>query len=172
MLYWELFCFQFKHALILRNIGWNMFGFLKRFFGVDDDKRRKKLYDEQLPPESMRISRAKLIHCVPEIHPQVERISDKRYGCLLEWDLSEQQLTPPKKSFFPKYFFKINRRHRLVLDDFGRRTVELTDGKRTISEIAEILRKNTSYTQEQMEDALLAFYGQLVRRNAASLAGK
>lgn len=147
-----------------------MFGFLKRFFGVDENSRRRKLYEEQLPPESMRISKAKLLGYVPEIHPGVERISDKRFGCVLEWELSDAQRTPPKKSFFPKYFFRRQRCHRLVLDDFGRRTVELTDGLRTIAEIAESLRKGSTYTQEQMEDAVLAFMGQLVRRNAASLA--
>ncbi len=146
-------------------------GFLKKFLGVDDEgTRRRKLYEEQLPPESMRISRAKLLGYVPEIHPEVERISDKRYGCLLEWELSEAQRTPPKRSFFPKFFFRRQRRHRLVLDDFGRRTVELTDGVRTVSEIAEKLREGNSYTQRQMEDAVLAFLGQLVRRNAATLA--
>lgn len=147
-----------------------MFGFLKRFFGVDDDKRRRALYDEQLPPESMRISRAKLLRHIPALHPGVQRLADKRYGCLLEWELSDAQRTPPKRSFFPSRFFRNQRRHRLVLDDFGRRAVELTDGVRTVAEIAEGLRSGTAYTQEQMEDALLAFYGQLVRRNAASLA--
>ena len=148
-----------------------MFGFLRRFLGIDTDAaRRRKLYDEQLPPESMRISRASLVRHIPAIHPEVRRVSDKRYGCLLEWELSESQRTAPKRSFFPRAFFRGRHTHRLVLDDFGRRTVELADGERDIFEIAEALRQGTPYPQEQMEDAVLAFFGQLVRRNAASLA--
>lgn len=148
-----------------------MFGFLRRFLGIDSDAAaRRRLYDEQLPPESMRISRAKLVRHVPEIHPEVRRVSDKRFGCLLEWELSEAQRTAPKRSFFPRSFFRRRRTHRLVLDDFGRRTVELADGERDIFQIAETLRQGTPYPQEQMEDAVLAFFGQLVRRNAASLA--
>lgn len=150
-----------------------MIRFLKKFFGVtSDDERRSKLYDEQLPPESMRINRAKLISCIPEIHPEVRRISDKRYGCLLEWDLSDAQRVAPKKSFFPKFFFTQKKSHRLVLDDLGRRTVDLTNGQRSISEIAAELQRGTTFSQKQLEDAVLSFVGQLIRRNVASLAPK
>lgn len=148
-----------------------MFEFIKRFFGIESDAaRRRKLYEEQLMPQSMRISRAKLLLYVPELHPEVEKITDPRHGCLLEWRLTESQRVAPKRSFFPKYFFREKRRHRLVLDDFGRRMVDLTDGKRSIRQISEALLEGTQYAPMQMEDAILSFVGQLVRRNVMTLA--
>lgn len=150
----------------------HMIKFLKKFLGIgeSDAARRRKLYEEQLPPQSMRLPKAKLLSYIPELHPSVRRVSDKRFGCLLEWELSEGQRTAPKKSFFPKYFFRQQRTHRLVLDDFGRRTIELVNGKRSLFEIASKLRENTSYTQEQLENAIIDFFGQLVSRNAITLA--
>ncbi len=150
-----------------------MFGFIKRFFGIKtDSERRRKLYEEQLPPDSMRLPKAKLVKYVPELHPNVRKIADKKRGCLLEWDLTDEQRTPPKKSFFPKYFFKNQKVHKIVLDDFGRRAVELIDGKRSISAIAEKLREGMIYNQEQMEDAIIAYLGQFVRRNIVTIAPK
>ncbi len=207
-----------------------MFSFLKKIFGGETEAaKRRKLYDEQLPPESMRIPRVKVISSVPELHPNVRRVVDKRYGCLLEWELTEEQRKMPlptkgsgvsttlgKRSFaifallgtivsfiafcvhmtfsvfiifliflmlllsvlnillnfglgLSMKFFKRSKYHKIVLDDFGRRTVELINGQNKVKEIAEKLRTGTSYTQDQMEDAVLAFIGQLVRRNVVSL---
>lgn len=147
-----------------------MFGFLKRFFGDDDDTRRRKLYQEQLPPGAMRLDRAKLLKYVPALHPGVRRVVNRRYGPMLEWELSGGQSAPPKKSFFPRFFYKQGRTHKIALDEFGRRIVEIIDGKASIAEIATKAGKDQPYTEEQFQNAVLAFLGELVRRNVVTLA--
>lgn len=146
-----------------------MFLWLKRFLGIGE--RKFPPGPPPLPPGAERIGREELLKAVPCLHPDVERVSDKRYGCLLEWDLSEEQLKAPKHSWFPKYFYKNKkRRHRLVLDDMGRRTVELIDGRNSIAQIAERLCSQTGHPAEVMQTAVLTFVTQLARRNAVSLA--
>ena len=145
-----------------------MIKFLKKFFGVGEPPVAKPL---DIPPESMRIPRKALLRAVPALHPAVERISDKRYGCLLQWKLSAAQRVRPKHSWFPSFVFKrADRVHKLVLDDMGRRLVELIDGHRSIEEIAKEMCKQTGHQQKPMEEAVIAFLAQLVRRNAASIA--
>ncbi|MBQ6247389.1 MAG: PqqD family peptide modification chaperone, partial [Kiritimatiellae bacterium] len=109
---------------------------------------------------------------VPALHPNVERIVEKRYGCTLQWDLSEEQSKRPKRSWFPKFFFNPNRkrRHKLVLDDMGRRTVELIDGKRTVADIAAEMAKQVGCDKKAMQEAILTFVAQLARRNVVTLA--
>ena len=149
-----------------------MFGFLKRFFGVDDNTRRRKLYEEQLPPGAMRIDRAKLLKYIPKLHPGIRRVVSHRHGPMLEWELTDEQSAPPKKSFFPKFFFKSGRTHRIVLDDLGRRIIKVVDGEKSIAEIAEIVGKGLPYPERQFQDAVLSFLGELVRRSVVTLAPK
>lgn len=139
--------------------------FLKRLLGIgDDDERRRKLYEEQLPPNSFRLPRAKLLKYVPRMNPSVRRIASRRYGPLLEWDISEEQRTAPKRSFFPRAFFRQKKTHRLVLDDFGRRIAELVDGESDIAGIAAKVGLGTPYPAEQFEEAVISFLGELARR--------
>jgi len=142
-----------------------LIGWLKRFLGIGEKP-------PSIPQGAVRLRRSELVSAVPELHPDVERITDPRYGCLLEWKLSEEQMERPAHSWFPRLVFRAvrNRRHRLVLDDMGRRTVELIDGRRSIAKIAATLCEKTQYPDvTKMEDAVLAFVTHLVRRNAASL---
>lgn len=148
-----------------------MLGFLKRFLGIGGDAaRRRRLYEEQLPPRAIRIDRARLLKYVPELHPSVTRAISRRHGPMLEWELAPEQRVAPAKSFFPKFFFRRRRVHRLVLDDFGRRVVEAIDGRAGIGEIAASVGKGTPYPPDKFEDAVIAFIGELVRRNAVTLA--
>ncbi len=143
-----------------------MIGWLKRFLGVGEAP------PSPLPPGAVRVRRADLVRAVPALHPDVELVANPRYGCLLEWKLSEEQMRRPAHSWFPEFVFRAvrNRRHRVVLDDMGRQTVELINGRRTIAEIASSLCARTHYPDaSKMEDAVLAFVTHLVRRNAASL---
>lgn len=145
-----------------------MIKFLKKFLGIGEPPVAKPL---DVPPDAMRIPRKTLLRAVPALHPAVERISDKRYGCLLQWKLSESQRVRPKRSWFPSFVFKrADRVHKLVLDDMGRRLVELIDGHRSVESIAAELCKQSGHKQRDMEDAVIAFLAQLVRRNAASIA--
>ena len=146
-----------------------MFNWLKRFLGIGEPPVRPAI-----PDGYQAIDKKTLLASVPALHPNVERIAEKRYGCTLQWDLSEEQSKRPKRSWFPKFFFNPNRkrRHKLVLDDMGRRTVELIDGKRTVADIATDMAKQIGCDKKAMEEALLTFIAQLARRNVISLAPK
>ncbi len=145
-----------------------MFAWLKRFLGVGEEPARRPA----IPDGYRAIDRKTVLASVPALHPQVERIAEKRYGCTLQWDLSEEQSKRPHRSWFPKFFFNParKRRHKLVLDDMGRRTIELLDGQRTVAEIAAEMTAQTGCDAKAMEEAVLAFFAQLARRNAVTLA--
>ncbi len=70
-----------------------------------------------------------------------------------------------KKGFFRRLLSGPGRRHRLVLDPMGRRTVELIDSKRTVAEIASGLSSEFGGQQREVEDALFTFLGQLMAKN-------
>jgi hypothetical protein len=144
-----------------------MFTWLKRFLGIGEPPVRPAI-----PEGYQAIDKKTVLASVPALHPNVERIVEKRYGCTLQWDLSEEQSKRPKRSWFPKFFFNPNRkrRHKLVLDDMGRRTVELIDGKRTVADIAAEMAKQVGCNKKAMEEAILAFVAQLARRNVVTLA--
>ena len=144
-----------------------MFTWLKRFLGIGEPPVRPAI-----PDGYKAIDKKTVLASVPALHPNVERIAEKRYGCTLQWDLSEEQSKRPKRSWFPKFFFNPNRkrRHKLVLDDMGRRTVELIDGKRTVADIAAEMAKQVGCDKKAMEEAILTFIAQLARRNVVTLA--
>ncbi len=147
-----------------------MFTWLKRFLGIGEQAPQRPA----IPEGYQALDRKTVLASVPALHPNVERIVEKRYGCTLQWDLSEEQLKRPRRSWFPKFFFNPSRkrRHKLVLDDMGRRTVELLDGHRTVAEVSDELARQVGCERKAMEDAVLAFVAQLARRNAVTLAPK
>ena len=144
-----------------------MFTWLKNFLGIGEPPVRPAI-----PDGYQAIDKKTVLASVPALHPNVERIVEKRYGCTLQWDLSEEQSKRPRRSWFPKFFFNPNRkrRHKLVLDDMGRRTVELIDGRRTVAEIADEMAKQGGCDRKAMEEAVLSFVAQLGRRNVVTLA--
>ena len=146
-----------------------MFNWLKRFLGIGEPPVRPAI-----PDGYQAIDKKTVLASVPELHPNVERIAEKRYGCTLQWDLSEEQSKRPKRSWFPKFFFNPNRkrRHKLVLDDMGRRTVELIDGRRSVADIAAEMAKQVGCDKKAMQEAILTFVAQLARRNVVTLAPK
>ncbi len=146
-----------------------MFNWLKRFLGIGEPTVRPAI-----PDGYQAIDKKTVLASVPALHPNVERIAEKRYGCTLQWDLSEEQSKRPRRSWFPKFFFNPNRkrRHKLVLDDMGRRTVELIDGRRTVADIADEMAKQVGCEKKAMQEAILTFVAQLARRNVVTLAPK
>ena len=144
-----------------------MFTWLKNFLGIGEPPVRPAI-----PEGYQAIDKKTVLASVPALHPNVERIVEKRYGCTLQWDLSEEQSKRPRRSWFPKFFFNPSRkrRHKLVLDDMGRRTVELIDGKRTVADIAAEMAKQIGCDKKAMEEAVLSFVAQLGRRNVVTLA--
>ncbi len=146
-----------------------MFTWLKRFLGIGEPIVRPAI-----PDGYQAIDKKTVLASVPALHPNVERIAEKRYGCTLQWDLSEEQSKRPRRSWFPKFFFNPNRkrRHKLVLDDMGRRTVELIDGRRTVADIADEMAKQVGCENKAMQEAILTFVAQLARRNVVTLAPK
>jgi len=131
-------------------------------------KPRSPASPPALPPGARTVDTATLIRAIPHLHPQVERISDRRHGCLLAWPVAQPARRRPP-SLLGRLFGTPARRRRLVLDDLGRRTVELIDGRRSLAVIAAQLSQETGHTPADMEVAVLAFVSQLVRRNAAAL---
>ena len=144
-----------------------MFNWLKRFLGIGEPPVRPAI-----PDGYQAIDKKTILASVPALHPNVERVVEKRYGYTLQWDLSEEQSKRPRRSWFPKFFFNPNRkrRHKLVLDDMGRRTVELIDGKRTVGDIAPEMAKQVGCDKKAMQEAILTFVAQLARRNVVTLA--
>lgn len=144
-----------------------MIKFFKNLLGIGE----KPDPYASLPRDAIVAHRGELVRSVPELPPVVERVTDRRFGCLLQWELSEGQQQAPRHGWFPKLFYRMRgRRHRLVLDDMGRQTVELIDGSRSIRQIArELCTRNNYADQTKMEDAVLAFMTLLARRNAVLL---
>ena len=130
-------------------------------------KRPEAAAPPPLPPGARTVDTATLIRAIPHLHPQVERLSDRRHGCLLAWPVAQAARRRP--SLLDRLFGTPVRKRRLVLDDLGRRTVELIDGRRSLAVIAARLSQETGHTPADMEAAVLAFVSQLVRRNAAAL---
>lgn len=145
-----------------------MFRWLGKFLGIGGEQPQKTV------PDGYRaIDRATILSSVPALHPSVERVAEKRYGCTLQWDLTPEQMAPPRSARrIPKVFLNPSRprRHKLVLDDMGRRTVELIDGSRTVADISATLAGQVGCAVSAMEDAVIAFISQLARRNAVTLA--
>ena len=141
---------------------------LFEFFGFQP-KKRPSAPPPALPPGTQPVEPAVLLRGVPQLNPLVTRISDRRYGCLLSWPVTLPQ-AKQRKTAIGRLFAGPQRRRRLVLDDIGRRTIELIDGQRPLTEIASVLARETGHDRQAMEQAVLTFIGQLVRRNAASLA--
>lgn len=144
-----------------------MFRWLGRFLGIGGEK------PPAMVPEGYRaVDRATILSSVPALHPCVELVAEKRYGCTLQWELTPEQMNPPRSARrLPKFFLNPSRprRHTLVLDDMGRRTVELIDGKRTVADISAALAGYAKCETKAMEDAVISFLSQLARRNAITL---
>lgn len=98
---------------------------------------------------------------IPQLHPEVKTIFDKSHGYALMWELQEK-----KSSWFKRIFLQEKTHHRIALDSLGKRTVELIDGKRSVSTIAELLQKDLENNPEQTMQATLAFITELMKRNA------
>lgn len=145
-----------------------MFRWLGNFLGIGGEKPQRAV------PDGYRaVDRATVLASVPALHPSVERVAEKRYGCTLQWDLTPEQMAPPRSARrIPRIFLNPSRprRHKLILDDMGRRTVELIDGSHTVADIAATLARQVGCDTKAMEDAVIAFISQLARRNAVTLA--
>jgi hypothetical protein len=123
--------------------------------------RKNKKRDSVRPPSTPPVDRAGKLAGIPVLHPKVETRLEKKYGFVLSWMDEPDQ----KKGFLRRLLSGPGRRHRLVLDPMGRRTVELIDGKRTVAEIASALSSEFGGQQREVEDALFAFLGQLMAKN-------
>lgn len=101
------------------------------------------------------------LYGVPLLHPVVECRFDPFVGYTLCWRLQGN----PNANWFIKLISRAGRRCRIQLDDFGRRSVELMDGKRTVREIAVMLAQENETEPVKTEAALLVFVTLLMRKN-------
>lgn len=122
----------------------------------------------KLPPGVRTVDQTTLLRGIPALHPQVTRVSDRRFGCMLTWP-AVRPGTRQRKTRLGRFLAGPVRRNRLVLDDLGRRTVELIDGNRPLSAIAATMARQTGHAPHDMEKAVLTFIGNLARRNIVIL---
>lgn len=132
------------------------------------NRKKSAVAPPTLPFGVQQVDAATLLRAIPHLHPKVERISDRRYGCLLAWPVVQPEGHQPR-TLLGRFFATPDRKRRLVLDDLGRRTVELMDGRRSLGDISLRLVQQTGRRREGVEQAVLAFVGQLVRRNVIAL---
>ncbi len=107
---------------------------------------------------------AQLLNGVPYLNPAVETLHDPQRGCALSWKSESGN-----RRGWRALLMGPVRRRRLELDDLGRRTVELCDGRRRVGEIAAQLAAEHQVELGVMQRATLAFLAELVRRNAAQI---
>lgn len=125
----------------------------------------KKYRKKSAPPKT----EAKLsdkLRGIVHLHPNVERMADPQYGYVLSW-IGEP---PPAQKWWRRIFNGSSpRRRRLVLDEMGRRTVELIDGRRSVREIADTLADDFSMDRGRAREAVILFLSQLMRKNVAQV---
>lgn len=102
---------------------------------------------------------------VPHLHPEVRTVHEPRHGYVLMWTVP----LPEKAGWWRRLLEPNGRRHRLVLDDLGRKTIELMDGKRSLSDISDKLSADLNVGPEDVRPALLAFVTDLMKRNIAAV---
>ncbi len=99
---------------------------------------------------------------IVHLHPGVEMQTDPRHGYVLSWT----NAPPPKGNWLSRLFSNpALRRRRIALDDMGRRTVELIDGRRKIREIADALAAEFGTDRDRARAATIVFIGQLMSKN-------
>lgn len=121
-----------------------------------------------LPTGAKMATERELSAAVPHLHPDVKKVKDKKYGYALMW-LSEPRGLKPPRGWLGRVWRGPRHRHLVVLDDAGRRAVDLIDGERNLAEIAEILAIGQTEIKTEIEKALLKFLGGLAKRNVIIL---
>ena len=103
------------------------------------------------------------------LHPDVRTVHDEKNGYYLTWTNPVEE----KKGLLAKLWPTHNAPHRLLLDDIGRRTIELIDGKHTVKNIAVTLELEFKLEDEAASQAaLIAFLTQLMQRNIITVGKK
>ncbi len=95
----------------------------------------------------------------------VETLADPKHGFVLSWVAA----SPARKGFLGRLFPAPARRRRLVLDQVGRRTIELIDGGRSIGEIAAALAVEFAMERATTEEATILFFGRLLAKNIVAI---
>ena len=99
-------------------------------------------------------------------HPAVDMVHDPRIGFLLTW----KQMRRTGLRRILGWISGAGRMRRVKLDDVGRRTMELVDGKTTVRAIADTLSREFGFKKTEARGALLAFLTMLMKRNIIVLS--
>lgn len=106
------------------------------------------------------VSKTRQLQGIVHLHPDVNTRFDRRRGFALTWTGN-----PTPSPHFLSKLFPNRRQHSLVLDELGRRTIELIDSKRTVDQIATELASKLQLDPAEVQEALLLFLTQLMKRN-------
>jgi hypothetical protein len=110
------------------------------------------------------VDRAAKLAGIVHLNPAAELFHEKKYGYSISWVPS----AATGLSWWQRLRF-IRARRRLALDELGRRTVELIDGRRSIEQIARALSSERSIDLDDARTGLLAFLTGLMRRNVVQV---
>jgi len=98
------------------------------------------------------------------LNPAVETLSDPQLGYVLSWKAGAGRTRG-----WRAWLAGPALRRRLQLDELGRRTVELIDGRRRVGEIAVVLAAERQIAPADMQRAVLSFLARLVRRRIVQI---
>ncbi len=126
-------------------------------------KKRKLTTDDNRILEKA-IPTSEILNAVVIMHPSVKRIKHPKHGFCLRWANQEKKCQKERWwNFFLPSLRKRN--HILILDEVGRRTIELFDGKKDLNKIADILAGEFHFDEEEAKAALIAFTMMLRNKN-------
>jgi len=117
------------------------------------------------PPAGPVVERRSQLAGVPHLNPRVETLYEKKKGFSLSW-VNE---LPRQKNWLKALLIPPPRRHRLMLDNIGKRTIELIDGEHTIAQIAAQLADEFNLPPSETADALVTFIGQLMAKRVVTV---
>jgi hypothetical protein len=127
---------------------------------VDD----KKMLERAIPT-------SEILNAVVIMHPSVKRIKHPKHGFCLRW--SNQEKRTHKERWWNFFMPSLRKRsHILILDEVGRRTVELFDGEKDLNKIAYILAGEFHFDEEEAKAAIIAFTMMLRKKNIIQVEEK
>ena len=125
---------------------------------------RKKKRDNREKKIQQTVETSVILNAIVIMHSSVKRIKHPQHGFCLRW--ANQEKKSNKKRWWNYFVPSLrNRNHILLLDEVGRRTVELIDGKKDLNTIADTIALEFHFDKEAAAAALIAFVIMLQKKN-------
>jgi len=129
-------------------------------------KKIKKLSDDEKKILEQAIPTSEILNGIVHMHPSVKRIKHPHHGFSLKWNNPENR---QKKVFRP---LSKNRDRILQLDEVGRRTIELIDGKKNVRTIANTIGDEFKFDNDKATAAMITFLTMLQKKNIIQISVK